>query len=91
VQLGDFNLRYIYFIVLFFIGCETEEPIQIEPKDEKVADSAPKYKTYKNQVPMMNTGREKLERLSDVQDATRNILKTFDTHKPKISSTGSQE
>ena len=38
----------------------------------------------------MNTGREKLERLSDVQDATRNILKTFDDHKPKISSSSGE-
>ena len=39
--------------------------------------------TYK--VPMMNTGREKLEKLSDVENATRNILNTFDAHKSKIS------
>jgi len=38
----------------------------------------------------MNTGREKLERLSDVQNASRNILKTFDTHKTKISSSSGQ-
>ena len=52
---------------------------------EKTMNTDKKYRTYKNQVPMMNTGREKLEKLSDVENATRNILNTFDNHKSKIS------
>ena len=76
-------------MLIFLLSCGSEEPKQDKVDNEKAIDSE-KYKTYKNQVPMMNTGREKLEKLSDVENATRNILNTFDNHKSKISSS-SQE
>ena len=71
-------------MLIFFLSCGSEEPIQDKVDNKKTIDSG-KYKTYKNQVPMMNTGREKLEKLSDVENATRNFLNTFDNHKSKIS------
>ncbi len=79
-------MKYIYISILLLISCSDEQPIKVKAELEKPIEEKAKFRTYKNQVPMMNTGREKLERLSDVQDATRNILKTFDNHKPRISS-----
>ena len=85
-------MKHTYFILIlvFLLGCASEEAIQDKADNEKTMNTDKKYRTYKNQVPMMNTGREKLEKLSDVENATRNILNTFDNHKSKISSS-SQE
>ena len=86
-----YNLKLIYTTLLFvLINCGGQETPNIEVAKEDPVEEKSKYKTYKNQVPMMNTGREKLGKLSDVHDATRNILKTFDTHKSKISSSSEE-
>ena len=72
------------------VNCGAQDTPDIEVAKEQPIERKTKYKTYKNQVPIMNTGREKLEKLSNVNDATRNILKTFDTHKSKISSSSGE-
>ena len=78
-------MRYIYFTFIFLLSCGSEESIKDNANEEETINTNQKYRTYKNKVPMMNTGREKLEKLSDVENATRNILNTFDAHKSKIS------
>ena len=76
-------------LLVFFIGCgSSEQSAADQLEDISKADSSKQvvYRTYKREVPMMNTGRKKLEKILDVEDARRNILKTFDTHKSKIPS-----
>tara|TARA_Y100001970_G_C13979558_1_gene722407 strand:+ start:573 stop:842 length:270 start_codon:yes stop_codon:yes gene_type:complete len=86
-----YNLKIIYTTLLFMlVNCGAQDTPDIEVAKEQPIERKTKYKTYKNQVPIMNTGREKLEKLSNVNDATRNILKTFDTHKSKISSSSGE-
>ena len=79
---------FIYIVIAMLIGCgSNENSASAERKDTSSEDdnTKAKYRTYKNQVPMMNTNRKKLERLSDIEDARRNIMKTYDSYKPKIA------
>ena len=81
------KIKTIYiFLFLFIISCgANEEPIVEEiipePKKPRV-----KYRTYKRIVPMIKTDRMNIERTTDIQDARRYILKTFDGYKPEVSS-----
>jgi len=81
------KIKTIYiFLFLFIISCgANEEPIVEEiipePKKPRV-----KYRTYKRIVPMIKTDRMNIERTTDIQDARRYILKTFDGYKPGVSS-----
>mgnify|MGYP001296454940 CR=1 FL=1 len=56
----------------------------LEPQKPKT-----KYRTYKRIIPMMKTDRMNIERTTDLQDARRYILKTFDSYKSKIPSSSS--
>ena len=84
--------KLIYILLLtFIVSCgSNDEPIaeeQItEPEKPKV-----KYRTYKRIIPMMQTDRRNLERTTDIQDARRYILKTFDSYKSKIPSSSGSE
>ena len=86
VYLDRMKIKLIYTLLLIFIiSCGgNEEPIAEEiipePENPKI-----KYRTYKRIIPMMKTDRMNLERTTDIQDARRYILKTFDSYKSEIS------
>ena len=69
------------------IGCGThKDSAPNKTKDTSSENKTKaKYRTYKKEVPTINTSRKKLERLSDIEDARRNIMKTYDGYKPKIA------
>jgi len=74
------------FLFLFIISCgENKEPIAEEVIPEPVKSKI-NYRTYKRIVPMIQTDRLNIERATDIQDARRYILKTFDGYKPEIPS-----
>ena len=79
--------KLIYTLLLtFIIGCgSNDEPIAEQEVQEPKKPEA-KYRTYKRIVPMMKTDRINLERTTNIQDAQRYILKTFDSYKSKIPS-----
>ena len=82
-------MKYISILLIFFWGCGSSEESSTDQADNvSQADSNNKrsYRTYKRESLMMNTGRKKLEKILDVEDAKHHILKTFDSHKSKIPS-----
>ena len=86
------KIKLIYTLLLtFIISCGsndepiTEQEVQ-EPEEPKV-----RYRTYKRIVPMIKTDRMNLERTTNIQDAQRYILKTFDSYKSKIPSSSNSK
>ena len=81
------KIKLIYTLLLtFIISCgSNDEPIAEEEVQEPKEPKA-RYRTYKRIVPMMKTDRINLERTTNIQDAQRYILKTFDSYKSKIPS-----
>ena len=86
------KIKLIYTLLLaFVISCGSNEyPVaeKIIPEPEKPRF---KYRTYKRIIPMIKTDRMNLERTTDIQDARRYILKTFDSYKSKIPSSSNSE
>ena len=86
------KIKLIYTLLLaFVISCgSNEDPVaeKIIPEPEKPRF---KYRTYKRIIPMIKTDRMNLERTTDIQDARRYILKTFDSYKSKIPSSSDSE
>ena len=86
------KIKLIYTLLLaLVISCgSNEDPVaeKIIPEPEKPRF---KYRTYKRIIPMIKTDRMNLERTTDIQDARRYILKTFDSYKSKIPSSSDSE
>ena len=82
--------KLIYIpLIMIIIGCSNDELIveeQVEPEAPKK-----KYRTYKRITPMIKSDRMNLERTSDIEDARRYILKTFDSYQSKIPSVSNPE
>ena len=76
------------FILLISCGSDNRELINENIDEEENVKL--RYRTYKNQVPMMNTGRKKLEEINDIENARRNILKTYDGYKTKVKPNSQQ-
>jgi len=69
-------------IVITACGGDGGEAIAEQPG--KPQPPKKKYKTYKRITPMHLSDRMNLERASDLQDARRYILKTFDSYQSDI-------
>ena len=84
--------KLIYTLLLtFIISCgNNDEPI-VEQEVQAPEEPEVKYRTYKRIVPMMKTDRVNLERTTNIQDAQRYILKTFDSYKSKIPSSSNSK
>tara|TARA_B100001123_G_C14896075_1_gene861879 strand:- start:440 stop:700 length:261 start_codon:yes stop_codon:yes gene_type:complete len=72
-------------VVLITAGCGNDEPEVVE-QPGKPQPPKKKYRTYKRVAPMMKSDRMNLERASDLEDARRYILKTFDSYQSDIPS-----
>jgi len=73
------------------MSCGSNEEDIVEQEIQEPEKPKTKYRTYKRIIPMMKTDRMNLERTTDLQDARRYILKTFDSYKSKIPSSPSSE
>ncbi len=82
--------KLIYILLLTLVmSCGSDEENIVEQEIQEPEKPKTKYRTYKRIIPMMKTDRMNLERTTDLQDARRYILKTFDSYKSKIPSSSS--
>ena len=84
--------KLIYTLLLtFIISCGSNDELIAEQEVEESEEPKVRYRTYKRIVPMMKTDRINLERTTNIQDAQRYILKTFDSYKSKIPSSSNSK
>lgn len=87
------KIFYLFSIALFvLVGCGEEKIPEVEETNDEIVEEKEnfKFKSYKRITPIINIGRNQLEKSSDMENAGRNLLKTFDKNKSKIGSS-SQE
>ena len=85
-------LHFCCITLVFLVGCGEESlPEVVEPDNEPIVKKNNfQFKSYKRIAPLSNMERYQLGKRSDIQNAGRNLLKTFDKNKSKINSS-SQE
>ena len=84
----NMNFKYLSILILLLIfacGDNSEPEVVLEAKDEV------KYKSYKRIIPMLEADRKLIENRSDVDNAKRYIMKTFDNYEININKNSNPE